>query len=242
MSPAESVDTKASFAGSAVPPIGLRRSSLTGTERANLVLLICAALSVLHPSGSEAQADSSHPAGAPANGIGVQPGDLIRLKVWREPDMSGDVVIDAAGEAIFPRIGRIVVTGWAPDSLRRFLVASFSRYLKNPAIDITVLPRVTILGAVRTPGVQNLDPTFTIADAVALAGGATPDGQQDNIELRRRGAKMPVKLSLGERLSDTPVQSGDQLIVPERSWLSRNPGLMLGVISAATSIMYFIFR
>lgn len=173
---------------------------------------------------------------------GVRPGDLIRLKVWREPDMSGDVIIDPVGNATLPRLGPVPVAGWAPDSLRRFLVSSYAKYLKEPAIEVTVLPRVTILGAVRNPGVQNVDPTLTIADALALAGGASPDGKQDKIELRRRGARVPVKLSLATRLADTPVRSGDQLVVPQRNWLSRNTGVVLGVISVGTSIMYLVLR
>jgi len=206
------------------------------------LLLLWITIAAFHPSGSQAQSATGDRAEAALDTFGVQPGDLIRLKVWREPEMSGDVVIDEAGEATLPRLGPVQVAGWAPDSLRRFLVSSYAKYLKDPAIDVKVLPRVTILGAVRNPGVQNLDPTMSIADALALAGGASADGKQDNIELRRRGARIPVKLNLATRLADTPVRSGDQLVVPQRSWLSRNTGVVFGVISVATSLMYLIFR
>jgi protein involved in polysaccharide export with SLBB domain len=205
------------------------------------MLLLGIALCALHAVALPAQSPATGAATA-RDTIGVQPGDLIRLKVWREPDMSGDVLIDAGGDATLPRLGPVRVAGWTPDSLRRFLVSSYAKYLKAPAIEVMVLPRVTILGAVRDPGVQNLDPTMTIADALAHAGGASPDGKQDKIELRRRGARVPVKLNLQARLADTPVQSGDQLVVPQRSWLSRNTGVVFGMISVATSLMYFVVR
>jgi polysaccharide export outer membrane protein len=172
----------------------------------------------------------------------VQPGDLIRVKVWREPDLSGDVTVDPAGNATLPRLGPTPVAGLSADSLRSLIVTTYSQYLRDPAVDVTVLPRVTILGAVRDPGVHNLDPTMTIADALALAGGANPDGKRDKVELRRRGERVPVKLSLDAMLIDTPVRSGDQLVVPERSWLSRNTGLLLGAVSVSTSLIYLIFR
>lgn len=172
----------------------------------------------------------------------VQPGDLIRLKVWREPDMTGDVLVDGSGDATLPRLGPIHVSGLAPDSLRRLIVTEYSRYLRDPAVEVTVLPRVTILGAVRNPGVQNVDPTLTVADALALAGGASPDGKQDNVELRRRGERVPVELRLDARLAETPVRSGDQLYVPQRSWMSRNVGVVLGGISVGISLAYLLFR
>jgi polysaccharide export outer membrane protein len=167
---------------------------------------------------------------------------LIRVKVWREPDLSGDVTVDPAGNATLPRLGPTPVAGLSADSLRSLIVTTYSQYLRDPAVDVTVLPRVTILGAVRDPGVHNLDPTMTIADALALAGGANPDGKRDKVELRRRGERVPVKLSLDAMLIDTPVRSGDQLVVPERSWLSRNTGLLLGAVSVSTSLIYLIFR
>jgi protein involved in polysaccharide export with SLBB domain len=170
----------------------------------------------------------------------VQPGDLIRVKVWREPDLTDSARVDAAGNVTLPRLGPTPVAGITADSLRRLIVTTYSRYLRDPAVDVTVLPRVTILGAVRNPGVHNVDPTLTIADALALAGGAAPEGKRDEIELRRRGERVPVKLNLDARLAETPVRSGDHLVVPERSWVSRNIGLVLGAASLGISIIYLV--
>ena len=178
-----------------------------------------------------------------ATGLGtVQPGDLIRLKVWREPDLSGDITVDPSGTATLPRMGPTPVSGMTADSLRRIIVATYARYLRDPAVDVTVLPRVTILGAVRQPGVHNVDPSMTLADVLALAGGASQEGKQDKVELRRRGERVAAKLTLDSPLAETPVRSGDQLVVPERAWLSRNAGLLLGAGSLGISLVYLIFR
>ena len=172
----------------------------------------------------------------------VRPGDVIRLKVWREPDMSGDAVVNEAGVATLPRVGAVQVSNLTADSLQRFLVNTYSRDLRDPAIDITVLRRVRILGAVRTPNVYQVEPTMTVADALALAGGASSDGKQDQVELRREGESRVTKLTRGTKLADTPIRSGDQLYVPERSWLSRNTPLVLGAVGTLTSLLYFAFR
>jgi polysaccharide export outer membrane protein len=167
---------------------------------------------------------------------------MIRLKIWREPEMSGDVTVDEQGVATLPRIGSLRVSGVRADSLKRLLVRSYAKYLRDPSVDITVLRRVTVMGAVRTPNVYQIEPTMTVADAVALAGGATSDGKQDQVELRRQGGGKPLKLTRDSRLADTPIRSGDQLYIPQRSWLSRNTGLVFGGISTAISIVYLISR
>jgi len=43
-------------------------------------------------------------------------------------------------------------------------------------------------------------------------------------------------------IADTPLRSGDELFVPQRSWLSRNAGLVLAGIGTALSIAYFVGR
>jgi polysaccharide export outer membrane protein len=176
------------------------------------------------------------------SGAIVRPGDVIRLKVWREPDMTGDIPVNESGMATLPRLGNMQVGDLSSDSLQRFLVATYSKYLRDPAIEVTVLRRIRVLGAVRTPNVYQIDPTMTVADALALAGGASPDGKKDQIELRRKGESSEIKLTPGLKLSDTPLRSGDELYVPERSWLSRNSGLVLGGVGTITSILFLVLR
>jgi polysaccharide export outer membrane protein len=172
----------------------------------------------------------------------VHPGDLIRLKIWREPDMSGDVTVDESGVAALPRLGAMMIANLPADSLKRMLVRSYTKYLRDPAVDITVMRRITVLGAVRTPNVYHIEPTMTIADAVALAGGVAPDGKQDQVEVRRRGGGQTYRVSQRSRLADTPIRSGDELYVPQRSWASRNTGVVIAAVSTLTSIVFFISR
>jgi polysaccharide export outer membrane protein len=154
--------------------------------------------------------------------------------------MSGDIKVDERGVAILPRIGSLRVADLRADSLREVLVRSYAKFLRDPSVDIAVLRRVTILGAVRTPNVYHVEPTMTVADALALAGGASPEGKQDQVELRRGGSTAVVKLSRRIRIADTPVRSGDELYVPERSWLSRNAVVVVGGVGTAVSILFLL--
>lgn len=167
----------------------------------------------------------------------MHPGDVVRLRIWREPDLSGDFSVDEAGAVTFPKLGPIVVSNESAETLKARLVAAYQEFLRNPSVDVVLLKRVNVLGAVKNPGLYPVDPTMTIADAVALAGGATPDGDRHRIELLRAGTRVDVKLSDQSRIADLPLRSGDQLFVPERSWISRNPGIIAASLSAATSLI-----
>ena len=166
----------------------------------------------------------------------LYPGDIVRLKIWREPDLSGDYDVNVHGEAVFPKIGTVHVTDMTIDSLQRLLVATYGQYLRDPAIEITPLRRVTVLGAVKNPGLYPVDPTMSLSDALALAGGATPDGNQKSLELIRNGKKQNVVLAANQPVNQTEIRSGDELFVPERSWISRN-GYIVGALIGAAAIV-----
>lgn len=204
-----------------------------------LMWVLFAPATITCVQGLGAQTDAPHRS---SPGDTVRAGDLIRLKIWREPDMSGDVPVDEAGVATLPRLGALPVANLPADSLKRLLIQSYSKYLRDPAVDVTVLRRITVLGAVRTPNVYHVEPTMTVADALALAGGAAPNGKVDEVELRRRDRGAPVKLTRGTRLADTPIRSGDELYVPQRSWFSRNAAIIFAGIGTAVSLGYFIIR
>jgi protein involved in polysaccharide export with SLBB domain len=172
---------------------------------------------------------------AAANAI-LYPGDLVRLKIWREPDLSGDFSVDEHGLAVFPKIGQVHVTDITTDSLRRMLVGTYSQYLRDPSIEVTMLRRVTVLGSVKNPGLYPVDPTMTISDVLALAGGADPNGNQDKLELIRGGKRQPMRFTERTPVSETAIRSGDELYLPERSWIARNGYIVGAMIGAAVIV------
>jgi polysaccharide export outer membrane protein len=167
----------------------------------------------------------------------LRPGDVVRLRIWREPDLSGEFPIDETGVAVFPKIGPLKVTAEPAATFRTRLVAAYSAFLSHTSIDVTFLRRVQVLGAVRQPGVYPVDPTMTISDVLAVAGGTTSDGDPDKLELIRAGRRVPGRVARTSLVGESRVRSGDQIFVPERSWVRRNSGFLVGTaITAAVSI------
>lgn len=161
----------------------------------------------------------------------VRPGDVVKLWVWREEALSGEFLVPETGVVVFPKIGSQKVTDLPMPQLRDTLLVEFRKYLRNPSIEISFLRRVNILGAVRRPGVYPLDPTMTVAMALAMAEGATSEGRLDQVELLRDGERLVANINQRTKIADLPIRSGDQLYVPQRAWATRNMGLIATVVS-----------
>lgn len=190
------------------------------------------ALSPALPSGAQETAGDAQT---------LRPGDVIRLSIWREDDMSGDFIVDESGSVVFPRVGEYSVLNDTPATLEARLLADYGRTLRDPNIQVIVLKRVRIIGSVNDPGLHLVDQTVTIADALAMAGGATALGDPNKIRIIRDGQEIAIDISSDTRLSGSLIRSGDQIFVPERSWMSRNSNVVATALSASVALAIALF-
>jgi polysaccharide export outer membrane protein len=153
-----------------------------------------------------------------ADGPMLRPGDAVQITVWRKPEFSGDFNIGANGAVDHPLYQDVVVAG-VPMSVAR---DRMREYLKTWEVDprfvIKPLFRVAVGGQVQRPSLYALPPEMTIAQAVATAGGVTPQGRIDRVRVLRDGRELRVDLTSaqGPGVGET-VRSGDQIIVEQRS-------------------------
>jgi len=170
----------------------------------------------------------------------LRPGDVLRLKIWREPDWSGDYQVDETGKAVLPRLGPTSVVGVPAEQLKAQLVERYREFLNNPSVEVIPLRRISVLGAVRNPGMFPVDPSVTLGQAANVAGGPTPESKRNVVELRRGATQRRIDLSKNPELSTLALESGDQIFVPERSWLSRNStwfvSTLVGIAGTATYV------
>jgi polysaccharide export outer membrane protein len=160
----------------------------------------------------------------------LRPGDAVRLEVRDEPRLLGDYAVDTEGHALLPMIGLVAVAGRPFEEVRRDVLAAFGRELADPAGRVRVTPvlRIAVLGEVMQPGLVPVDPTFTLADVVASAGGLTPSADREEISLVRDGQPL-LTTSMDElALVRTSIHSGDRIVVGRRSWMHENMSIVLG--------------
>lgn len=192
-------------------------------------LLLLAALLLLAPAAGRAQ--------SPGDQVVLHPGDVLRVTIWREADLSGDFQVDESGSVTLPLLGVRRVADVPMSQLREGLMREYLQQLRNPSITIVPLRRINILGEVTRPGLYPVDPTVSLLGALALAGGTNPEGDLNRITLTRAGTNVRQRLGVTESLDQLDVRSGDQIVVQRRSWSSRNSATVVAsVVSLLTAL------
>ena len=167
----------------------------------------------------------------------LRPGDAIRVEIWREEDLSGEFGVGVDGTVTLPLLGRHRLVELPMGTIRDTLITLYRVHLRNPSINVVPIRRVSVLGQVQRPGLYGADPTLSLAGVVALAGGATPEGNLNRIRIIRDGQVYRERVGAGETLNGADIRSGDQILVEQRSWFSRNTVFLLSAaLSLATSI------
>jgi polysaccharide biosynthesis/export protein len=174
----------------------------------------------------------------------LRPGDIIRIQVWGRDEYSGQFQVDENGELQYPVIGTIQARDLTLGALRDTLRAGLERLFTNPFVTITPLFRIAVLGEVQNPGLFTVDPTLSVMDVVALAGGAARNGNLGKIRLLRTGAESQLSFEqealAGHTLHDVGIRSGDEIIVP-RKWFTRDDlGLVVQFAQLALTVAVFV--
>ena len=171
----------------------------------------------------------------------LNPGDQVRIAVWRNPEMSGDFTVTANGTLNHPLYREVQVTGIPLTSVEERLRTFISRYTTNPQFVILPLVRIIVGGEVRAPNMFSVPPETTVTQAVILAGGPSERGKLDRVRLLRDG--QTIHLDMGRPDSQAAalqVRSGDQIIIPRSTNVFRDflgpTASMVGAIAAIVSI------
>ncbi len=157
--------------------------------------------------------------------IGI--GDALDINVWKEGELSKNVVVRPDGIFTLPLVGEIKAVGLTPNQLQDQLTASLSKVLSDPQVTVIVTGvsslSYNIMGNVAKPGYYPLNHPVTILDAIALGGGfrdfakqkkiyilrTSPDGKQQKIFFNY---KQVIK---GQNMAQNILlQPRDTLVVP----------------------------
>jgi protein involved in polysaccharide export with SLBB domain len=177
--------------------------------------------------------------------LAVRPGDVVRIVVWGHQELSGEFPIDENYDLLYPLIGPINVRNLTVTQLRARLNTDLAQLFQRPFIAVTPLFRVAVLGEVIKPGLYSVDPTLTVFDVIALAGGATRDANQNKLQLIRGGENIRLSLDPAaiarSTLRELGMRSGDQVAVPRKSLTVEDWSIILQVTSLVL-LVYTIFR
>jgi protein involved in polysaccharide export with SLBB domain len=164
-------------------------------------------------------------------------GDVIEVFHWRDSLISGEYAVDERGRVLLPMIGTWTVTGTPWPVLRDSILLAYTRELREDAVQLTPKRRVLVLGFVRQPGPYLVEPTISLAGAIALAGGASAEGNLQRVRVLREGAVLLDRTSIESPRIAEPVQSGDQIFVDRRGWFDRNSPFFVSALVGLAGIV-----
>ncbi|MEN9790494.1 MAG: hypothetical protein RLZZ63_152 [Gemmatimonadota bacterium] len=170
------------------------------------------------------------------------PGDLISVQIAGEEALTGRFVVDDRGMVVLPLIGVRLVAGPPWYRVRDSLLTAYTRELRVPSVQVVPLRRVTVLGHVNLAGVHLLDPHVTLAEAIATAQGASPEGDLTRIRVVRDGATIGDGVPVTATIARLGIHSGDQIYVGRRGWWDRNSGIVVGSLISAAAILVTALR
>lgn len=155
----------------------------------------------------------------------ISPDDVLSVQVFQEPELSNDKLkVDQAGKIQMQLLGTVDAQGRTSGQLSREIAGKLGqRYLVNPAVVVNVVetaPRFfTVEGQIKSPGVYQIGPDFTLLSAIARAQSTTNIARLDeviifrNVEGQRMGAIFDLKAIRKGRAADPQVLPGDKIVV-----------------------------
>ncbi len=196
------------------------RFSSARTRTLSFLILLGVAFLALPVAGQESQ-----PRPGPDFRLGL--GDVVRIDVWKQPELSVSVPVRPDGLISIPLVGEVVAKGLTPAELRDLLAERFEDFVTAPAVTVVVEEihsmKVYLTGRVAQPGAYDIVQPTRVLQALALAGGPAefakvgkivvmrelPDGERERYEVDLRA------ITSGKSLEqDFFLKPGDTIYVP----------------------------
>jgi protein involved in polysaccharide export with SLBB domain len=153
-------------------------------------------------------------------------GDVVEIRVYQEPELSGFYQVGRDGDVIFPLCKRVTLSGLSPNAAAEKIRACLSEgFMRDPQVSVLVKEynskKVFVFGEVQKPGTFVYEEGMTIVQAVTIAGGFTKTASQNSTSVTRRvnGQEVKMRVSVQDiALGKAPnfaLEPGDIVYVPE---------------------------
>jgi polysaccharide export outer membrane protein len=153
----------------------------------------------------------------------LRAGDVVRISVWNNAELSREVTIGPDGTFQYPFAGEIEASGRTLAELERTLSERLAAQVVSPQVSVSLAElrsyRIYVTGQVTRPGAFDLHGPVSVVQAIAMAGGFTPFAARSDVLLYNpvRDAE-PQRFDYRRFLADPAAEDallapGDTLIV-----------------------------
>jgi polysaccharide export outer membrane protein len=160
-------------------------------------------------------------------GYTVQAGDVLEVSVWREPDLTREVLVRPDGGMSFPLVGDLIGTNKTVTDIQQEIAERLTTYIPEPVVTVSVKEikgnSIYVIGQVNAPGEYVATRRMDVMQALSLAGGMTAYASGNKIKILRRD-NSSKQVSIAFRYDDVAkgqnleqnilLQGGDVVVVP----------------------------
>lgn len=161
----------------------------------------------------------------------IGPEDVLDITVWRNADLSKQVLVRPDGRVSLPLIGDITAVGKTAAELAEAISAKLKEFKENPQVSIVVKEvnsyAIYVLGEVAKPAKYPLKSKTTILQAITLAGGFLPTAARNKLVVFRFGENGEKDEKIRASYDDIVLRDGagqnimlkpgDTLVVPSEN-------------------------
>jgi len=156
----------------------------------------------------------------------VEAGDILRVSVWKEPDLQLDVLVRPDGRFSMPLIGEMEATGKTVEMLQYEIAKRLDNLVPDAVVTVAISQlsgnKIYVLGKVNRPGEYAVNRYVDVMQVLSMAGGTTTFADLDDIIILRRGDNGQRAISFdydevgkGKQLQQNIIlHSGDVVVVP----------------------------
>lgn len=163
----------------------------------------------------------------------VGPGDQLKIFVWRNPELSADVVVRPDGRISSPLITELDVSGLEAPVIAALIEKELSEYIRTPKVTVivsnfnsTVDQQIRVIGNATKPKVIPYRSGMTLLDVMIAVEGLSQFADGDNAKLIRKEKGVDVSYQIrleslvkdGDISMNRAVLPGDTIIIPESSF------------------------
>lgn len=206
--------------------------------------MLLAVLCALALMGGAPAAAAQGPPPPAAQDFLLRPGDAVRLSVWRAPELDGEFSVLPNGTIAHPYLRDIVVAGLPIAQVQAALEERARTQNEGAQVMLQPLLRVVVGGEVSAPNLYRHPAGTTVAEALVLAGGASPEGDARRVTLVRDGQSSVVDVTNPNGpATSLMLASGDQLLVARRGrTFGERVTPIMSTLGAASGIALLIIR
>ena len=179
-----------------------------------------------------AQAAPAASAAAPAAAGGtasdsyvIGPADVLTITVWKEPTLSGTILVRPDGMISLALLGDVQAAGLTPLQLSGQISTKLKKYIQDPNVSVVISQIhskvIYLLGEIVKRGPVEMTPGMTLLEAIASAGGLTDFANTKKMYLLRNEAAGHLRIPLhykealkGDESLDLVLKPGDTIVVP----------------------------